>query len=166
MMEVVGWVLGGLTCIAGLFTTLIRGVDSTLLEARETIKDELTFAYREFGHTVAAEGVESERLDMCVKRLRCLHYVSYRDLLKLQVIDWLLGKPLLLWIPATIVAVISIIVGSFILNETHFIWRGILILVIPLILFIGEVIFLGGLIKSERYLKRVIRRYKNVEYMQ
>lgn len=166
MEAVLGYIIGALTLIAGAFTTLIRGVDTVLLKSRATIKDEFTFAYRDFGNTVVAEGVKSEKLDMCVKRLKCLHSVSYLDLVKLELIEWLLSKTNLFWISVVILVLISLVVGKTVFDEDEVAARYIFLIIIPIILFIVQALFLGWIINRERYLKRVIERYKNVEYMQ
>lgn len=169
MEALVGYVIGALTFITGVFTTLttlLRGVDSVLLKARATIKDEFTFAYRDFGNTVAAEGVKSEKLGMCVKRLRCLHYTSYFDLLKLRLIEWLLGKTPLFWISIVVLVIISLVLGRTVFNESEGSKRVIFLIIIPLILFVAQFFLSVWIFKREGYLNRVIERYKNVEYMQ
>jgi len=164
MVAAVGYVIAGLTLFVGIFITLFRRVDDTLLKARSTIKQEFILAYREFGDTAAAEGTDSARLDMCVKRLRCLHYSSLWDFLKLKAIEWVLGLTVKLIICVIILVALSIVIGIFVLNENQSKLRFVFVIGIPFILFIGEMAFLGWILKRESYLNRVINRYKNLEY--
>jgi len=163
MLEVVGYIIGAMTLIAGVFINLVRRVDSTLLRAIGTIKDEFEFAYREFG-TVTGEGRESERLKTCTRRMRRLHYSSLWDLLKLKIIEWILGKTILLVICIIVFVAISLVLGHTIFSENQLVLRFIFLVGIPFILFVVEVVFVGWVLKREGYLKRVIDRYEKQEY--
>ncbi len=161
MLASLGYIIGGLTFVLGLFIPLLRGVDSTVIEARETIKDELTSIYREYGSILAAEAIEKGMFDLCVQRLRSLHYVAPRDFVKIRIIEWLMGKTLLLWLIVIIITAGSLVIGKSIVNEK----QGIFLIAIPLFLFFLEAIVFVSIMKGERYLKRLIKTYKNLGYL-
>ncbi len=163
-MEIVGYILGGLNAIFVIIVAINRKIDDILLEARSMIKEEFKLAYHEFANTSAAGATNLERLDMSVNRLKRLHCASISDLLKIKSIEWCCNHIISFAIIAIIIITISISVGHFAIDESNNTLQILLIIVIPFILFVVNLVILGTILKNEGYLKRVIDRYKKLEY--
>ena len=162
-MELIGYIIGGTTFVMGIVIKLVRSVNKSVLETQGTIKDEFEFTYREFA-TVAGESRESEKLGMSVGRIKGLYYHSQRDLLKIRILNWVLGKTwgclVLIWI----VVLISLGIGILVLDENQIVSRFIFLLGFPSVLLASELGLLGYILKGEKYLNQANEFYKKVEY--
>lgn len=163
-MEVAGYIIAGFTFVVGLIIQLARNVDTKLVDAKGTIKDEFTFAYRELGTVAGGKDRESRMLDMCVDRVKRLHCSSPLDLLELKIIDWVLGKASLLVYSVIALVIVSLIVGHIEIPEKRGVLRLMSFVVIPCVLLFTQTLFMCWIIRKERYLKRMIERYKRSEY--
>ena len=106
--SLLGYIIGGFSFIAGLSVMLIRNVDTELLNSRRTIKDEYIAAYREFAENTIGEAIDTDKLEMSIRRLKDLHYTSHWDLAKLRIIEWLISKSFFLMVFVWGLVVISL----------------------------------------------------------
>lgn len=166
-MEVIGYIICALTFILGLCIKLIRGTDSTLIKARETIKDQFVQAYREFGSVAGVSGEKGREvtmLDTSVNRLKRLHCASIADLLLLKRIEWVLAKNTKLVLLVIIAAICSVLYGRLFVGEGRVIMRNLFLVGIPSVVFLSQGVLFLWIIDKERYMNRVIERYKGGEY--
>lgn len=161
MVAGLGYIIGVLTFVLGLLTQLLRDVDSNVLEARDTILDELTSSYSEFGTILAKEAIESGMFNLCVQRLRSLHCVAPKDFAKIRNIEWFMGKTLLIWFIVLTITAGSLVIGQKIFTEK----QGLFLIAIPLFLLFVEAVVFVIIMKWERYLKRLMKKYKNLGYL-
>lgn len=163
-MDVLSYVIGVLIVLVGIIISTFRRVEDILLLARTTILDEFTNAYREFGGTIIAEAVQLEQLTMSIRRLKCLHNSSHWDLLKIKAIEYILDLTVRFMITIIFIVSISLAIGTFTIDANQPFLKILFTLIIPFILLITELLFLGWIIKQESYLKRTTSKYKNLEY--
>ena len=166
-MEALGYIICALTFVLGLFIKLIRGTDSTLVKARETIKDQFVQAYREFGSVAGVSGErgrEATMLNASVNRLKRLHCASLVDLLKLRRIEWVLAKNTVLVLLVIIAAICSVLYGRVFVGEGRALLRKLFLVGIPSVVFLSQGVLFLWIIDKERYMNRVIERYKGGEY--
>lgn len=161
--SLLGYIIGGFSLIAGLSVMLIRNVDTELLDSRRTIKDEYIAAYREFAGTIG-EAIDAEKLEMSIRRLKDLHYASPWDLLKLRIIEWLIGKSFLFMIVVCGFVAISLFIGHLGFDTSRTVCRVIFLNIFPLLLLAIQILYVAWMMKREQYLKRTKEAYKNLEY--
>jgi hypothetical protein len=162
-MELVGYIIAGLTALLGVIISIIARTDDKVLEARAIIKEEYCLAYKEFGEIVSSEAFNAQRFDAAIKRLSRLHIASPPDCVKIRIIERRISATVPVIILFIFLTVCSLAVGLKIdfKNETY---KNIYIVLIPLILLFLELFYLGYILSRERFLKRLSINYKNLDY--
>jgi len=163
-MEIFGYIIGAINLILGLIIGIQRKLDDHLLEAQSSIKKEFFYSYREFSSMMLSQTLDMEKEKMCVNRLMNLQYASILDVSKLKKIEVLMDRLLPLLIIGVVSVIISIIVGNLLFNETQLSLKLIFIIVIPIVVLIMQFIFLYACIWCEKYLKRLAKKYHDMEY--
>ncbi len=163
--SLLGYIIGGLSFLAGLCIMLIRNVDSVLVESRRTIKDQFINAYSEFADSTIAETIDVDRLKASIRRLKDLHCASHWDLIKLRIIEVLIRKSFVLMMFVWGLVAISLATGHLGFDENSTVCRFIFLVIIPAILLVIQVMYVAWMINREQYIKRVKDNYKNLEYM-
>jgi len=162
--SLLGYIIGGFSLLAGISVMLIRNVDSELLESRRTIKDEFIAAYREFAEITIGEGIDRDKLNTSIRRLKDLHCASHWDLIKVRIIEWLISKSFVLMMLVCCVVAVSLVIGHLGFNEDRIVCRVIFLNVFPFLLFVIQILYVAWMMKREQYLKRIKEAYKNLEY--
>ncbi len=162
--SLLGYIIGGFSLLAGLSVMLIRNVDSELLDSRRTIKDQFIAAYKEFAENTIGEAIDTDKLNMSIRRLKDLHCASHWDLIKLRIIEWLISKSFLLMILVWGFVATFLFIGHLGFDENRTVCRVIFLNVFPFLLLVIQILYVAWMVNREQYLKRIKEAYKNLEY--
>ena len=119
----------------------------------------------EFGHTVSNYDVNEKQLEESVDRLKIIHFHGHTDIHSLRMINKELQIMLIIAFLGFVIALISLIIGFFLKQESSF-WnyRNELIVIIPLTCFFFEMFILSRFIFLRKRAKRIKSKYLNREY--
>ena len=163
-MEIIGYILTFVTLAVGVIIAIIRTVHADLISARAVIERQYIVAYKEFAQAALRHITYEEGTQPYVARLKNLHCQSICDLPRLKRIEYFLNVTLVIVFCVVVGAIGSLIAGKLFLDEQHLIGRGVLLVGVPCLLMLSEFILLCAIVRIERYVKKVIVTYNNLEY--
>jgi len=163
-MDLGGYVLAGLTALVGVALGLFHRVHDAVDELRCSVNDELKAAYRELGHTASRQAVVEEQLASCATRLGHLHSALLEDSMLLRSAERLAEKLIPTMTLLILITVGSLSVGRVCLNNASVLIQSTALLIVPFIIFLGEMLYLKALLSRYKLVRRAITKYKRAEY--
>lgn len=167
-----------------ILLAIASGIFIKITNKRADAKTSIIRAFRkiyiEFGNIVAAglpagfpdsDLIESgvipdfnvQGVEKAAQNIQKLHWKSILDIIKLNRIEWILKRAMYTIFIMAIIAIVSNIIGNFMINEEGNI-KTALRFCFPGILVFCEVIFVIWMANTGSYLKSVINTYDNFEF--
>ena len=159
-ISLVTFIVNSVVGSIGIVINLTRDIGDHLLNAENTIKSEFENSYDEF-----RENISSSNYRESIRRLKKLHYATHKDIIKLNICEWISKKIPLIIVLLIILTLASVLIGNYAIEaESGKIWKIIFLLVFPAIVFLIEILIIPLILNFENYLKKLKNMYENIEY--